>query len=68
MIGKMHVEKVFYTEEKRKEILKLAGDAVKTIKAPTESQVWNIYDLLAIQINELQKLNNNLESIYKIIQ
>lgn len=59
---------MFYDEKHRKEIEETIAKTGNHIKSASESSVLLIYDILALQMNELQRLNSTMESILSIIQ
>lgn len=60
--------KQFYKSDEREKVLKCISDSTMQIKAPSTSDFYRLYDLSAMQINELQRLNITMESILRIIQ
>lgn len=56
-----------YTIKQEKEAVELVNERINSTKPASEGLMYSIYDLLAIQINELQKLNYSMESIYNLI-
>jgi hypothetical protein len=53
----------FYTPEHRDEVMAKANSEINRITAVKESTAWMIFDLLAIQINELQGMKNELQGL-----
>lgn len=58
----------FYTNDSRKEIEEAINKKALGLKGASEASILRIYDVLALQMNELQRLNRTMESIYEIIR
>ena len=59
---------IFYSKEEMQEIQKMMSSESEKLRSPDRALVLAIWHLLALQINELQRLNSAMESILKLIQ
>ncbi|WP_050641040.1 MULTISPECIES: hypothetical protein [Clostridia] len=59
---------IFYDKDSRKEIEEAITKKAVELKGASEASVLRVYDVLALQMNELQRLNRTMESIYEIIR
>ena len=54
---------IFYDKDSRKEIEEAITKKAVELKGASEASVLRVYDVLALQMNELQRLNRTMESI-----
>lgn len=59
---------IFYDKDSRKEIEEAITKKAVELKGASEASVLRVYDVLALQMNELQRLNRTMESIFEIIR
>ena len=59
---------IFYDKDSRKEIEEALTKKAVELKGASEASVLRVYDVLALQMNELQRLNRTMESIFEIIR
>lgn len=55
--------KLYYDEEKKQKIIEMTRDGYQKMLSPSKSEIWHLYNVLAMQLNELQRLNNTMELI-----
>lgn len=55
--------KLYYDEEKKQKIIEMTRDGHQKMLSPSKSEIWHLYNVLAMQLNELQRLNNTMELI-----
>ena len=59
---------IFYDKDSRKEIEEAITKKAVELKGASEASVLRVYDVLALQMNALQRLNRTMESIFEIIR
>lgn len=57
-----------YDEARREAVKKIVFDPLRAMQPMSESTGYALYDLLGLQLNELQRINDTLEFISNIIQ